>query len=189
MTDPAAPPPGLTLVTGPVKSGKSRFAEQLAAAAGPRVLYVATGVATDPEMASRIESHRQRRPSTWPTAEAPRHAVRAVGQALAAGGAAAILLDCLSTMLSNVLVEGEADLSRAAEAALGEADALAELAAGASIPVVVVTAEVGWGLVPMNPLGRAYQDVLGVANQRLAAAARQVYLCVAGIPLRLKPPG
>ncbi len=188
----------LTLLLGGARSGKSRRAEKLAARF-ERVLYVATAQARDGEMAARIAAHQQARPAAWRTVEAPTGVGPAVRAALAAAPADAVLLDCVTLWMSNLVLDelGErvtADfeqLDRAGEAAVQEradaelADLLAVFRAGA-IPWFVVSNEVGWGLVPPYPLGRVYRDVLGWANQRLAAEADAVYLMVAGLPLEVK---
>jgi adenosylcobinamide kinase/adenosylcobinamide-phosphate guanylyltransferase len=176
----------LILILGGARSGKSRLAEKLAGEMGPRVLYLATAEAGDAEMAERIGRHRERRPPGWRTAEAP---VR-VGEALQreAGDADVVLLDCLTLLASNLLAPlGEEPDEREAAALLGAEldDLLAAYEAGTA-GLIVVSNEVGWGLVPPYPLGRVYRDLLGWAHQRLAGCADRVYLVVAGIPLDLR---
>jgi adenosylcobinamide kinase/adenosylcobinamide-phosphate guanylyltransferase len=176
----------LILVLGGARSGKSRLAEQLAARLGKRVAYLATAEAADPEMAARIAHHRARRPASWQTVEAPLR----VGEALAhlAGQADVVLLDCLTLLASNLLaplganpdpLEAEARLER-------EIDALLAAYEAGQASLVIVSNEVGWGLVPTWPLGRVYRDILGRAHQRLAARADRVLLVVAGIAVDLK---
>ena len=193
----------LTLILGGARSGKSSYAEALAAqqaaqlAAGPGgersgVLYVATAQAFDDEMAARISSHRAQRPPHWHTLEAPRHPGAAVTDWLhqegETGRPAAILLDCLTLLANNVLLalpEGAGE--DAATAALGaEVDELLAAYAASSAHLIVVSNEVGLGIVPAYPLGRLYRDALGRANQRLAAAADRVVFMVAGIPMKVK---
>jgi adenosylcobinamide kinase/adenosylcobinamide-phosphate guanylyltransferase len=183
--------PELTLILGGVRAGKSAYAERLVANYGPRVLYLATAEAKDDEMRARVEAHLARRPSTWTTLEAPVN----VGAALLAASpvADAILLDCLTLLVTNVILayEGEGEDNPVAEeiadAAVNlEIEALLEAQAQLGLPMVIVSNEVGMGLVPPYPLGRLYRDVLGRANQRLAAAADRVYLLVAGLPMTLK---
>jgi len=174
----------LVLVTGGARSGKSRFAEDLAGtlAGGGPVVYVATATPGDAEMAARIARHRARRPATWATLEAPRDLAAALGQAPMGGRA--VLVDCLTLWLSNRYLEAPHGLTEA------EVDALAGLLVAAlrscPVPVVAVSNEVGWGVVPDHPLGRAFRDGLGLLNQRVAAAADQVFLLVSGLPLTLK---
>lgn len=184
--------PELTLILGGARAGKSAYAERLVADYGPRVLYVATAEAKDEEMHARVQAHRARRPATWTTLEAPTDVAAAV---LATQPAVdVILLDCVTLLVTNVvLAHGEemAEDSVADEAAVeaavsAEIEALLEAQGRLGVPMVVVSNEVGMGLVPPYPLGRLYRDVLGRANQRLAAAADRVYLLVAGLPMLLK---
>jgi len=165
----------LTLVLGGARSGKSRHAEALVTAFPPPWLYIATGEPRDNEMAARIAEHRARRGGEWQTIEAPRD----LAAALAAGPVgAAVLVDCLTLWLSNVMLAG-ADVH--AEIARLE-HALAER----SGPMVVVANEVGLGIVPENALARRFRDTAGRLNQRLAALADGVVLLVAGIPMKVK---
>ena len=171
---------------GGARSGKSRYAERATAQLGGRVLYVATAQAGDDEMVARIAAHQTARPADWDTLEAP---IR-VGPAIQAWPrpVQVILIDCVTLLASNVLMElGEAADQAAAESALGaEIDGL--LAAFQARPAhwLVISNEVGLGLVPPYPLGRVYRDALGRANQRLAAAADDVLFLVAGLPLVVK---
>lgn len=162
------------LVLGGARSGKSRHAQALAEAAGARRVYLATAEARDGEMAERIARHRAERGTGWQTAEAP----LAVTAALAGAAADVVLLDCLTLWLSNLMLAG-----RDAEA---ETDALLAALAAAPCPVVLVSNELGLGLVPETPLGRAFRDAQGRLNQRVAAAVPRVTFVAAGLPLRLK---
>jgi adenosylcobinamide kinase / adenosylcobinamide-phosphate guanylyltransferase len=182
----------LTLVVGGVRSGKSRFAEQLAAAYPP-VTYLATarafleGTDADAEMAERIARHQQRRAAfapPWQTIEEPWDVAGAV---TAHGAAGSVLVECLTLWLTNLLVGGPGQLERANADVLAQMDALVLAARRTPARVVVVSNEVGCGIMPANALARRFGDLLGEANQRLAAAAAEVYGCMAGIPLRLKP--
>ncbi len=176
----------LVLVLGGARSGKSRVAETLAARLGERVLYVATAEGRDPEMAARIARHQRRRPASWRTLEAPRD----VGQAIrrGAGEADVIVLDCLTLLASNLLAPlGDAPDEVAAQALLErELDELLAAYDEGRASLIVVSNELGSGLVPPYPLGRVYRDILGWAHQRLAARADLAYLIVAGLPLDLK---
>jgi len=176
----------LILILGGARSGKSKYAQDIAQQIGrDSVLFVATARAGDEEMKARIEKHRQERSSGWKTLEAPRN----IGRAIEDGhdGATAILVDCLTLLVSNRLLEFEDPFSPAAKAAvMAEVQALAHCAQTVQGTILVVSNEVGMGLVPPYPLGRAYRDVLGKANQVLAQAADEAYLLVAGIPLALK---
>ena len=176
----------LILITGGVRSGKSRFAEELAhAIGGDRVAYVATAEAGDDEMRRKIARHRADRPGTWPTFEDP---LDAAGAIAAAGQAdpppAAILVDCLTMLVSNLLLAG--DEATAADRVERQVAALREAARRAPGVVLVVTNEVGWGVVPPSSLGRRYRDLLGRANQGLAADAARMYLLVAGMAVDWK---
>ena len=172
------------LVTGGARSGKSGFAESLAwDLGGESVLYVATAEAPeeDGELHRRIEEHRRRRPSGWRTFEVSYYAG---GPSLSdvpdsATEAGAVLLDSLTLWVSGRMLAGASD-----EEVLEELDEL--LAAGICAPLVVVADEVGLGLVPESAEGRRFRDLLGLANQRVAVAADEVHLCVAGVPLRVK---
>lgn len=174
----------LTLVLGGARSGKSRYAQSLAAAAGGPVLFVATAApvspAEDPEMAARIARHRADRPRHWTTLEAPLDVVAAVRSA-----ETLVLVDCVTLWISNLLYE-----HRALEPASREKTILGEVEALAAIlrerQAVAVSNEVGEGVVPETPLAREFRDLQGHANQILAREASRVVLLVAGIPLTLK---
>jgi adenosylcobinamide kinase/adenosylcobinamide-phosphate guanylyltransferase len=175
----------LTLVLGGVRSGKSRIAEQLAAASPP-VTYLATAQAGDEEMTRRIARHQQRRgryTPPWQTVEEPWDVVPAVATHAAEG---CILLECLTLWLTNLLVGLPGRPGRSDEEILAEVTALAEAVPAGRARLIVVSNEVGFGILPANALARRFGDLLGEANQRLAAAATEVYACLAGLPLRIK---
>jgi adenosylcobinamide kinase/adenosylcobinamide-phosphate guanylyltransferase len=183
--------PELILILGGARAGKSAYAERLATGYGPRVLYVATAEVKDDEMHVRIQAHRARRPPTWTTLETP----TGVGTALLGARPVAdvILLDCLTLLVTNVLMAhgGEGadspEVEQATDTAVTtEIDTLLMAQKQLGLPIVIVSNEVGMGLVPAYPLGRLYRDVLGRANQQLAAAADRVYLMMAGLPIALK---
>lgn len=176
----------LILVLGGARSGKSQLAQRLAQDLEGLVAYVATGEAGDKEMADRIRAHQIARPKGWITIEAPLD----VGQAILrdGSGASVYIVDCVTLLASNALMR-LADSRRWEEAQAAVIDRVQDLLDGferSDAIWIVVSNEVGSGLVPPNPLGRAYRDALGAANQRLAEAADTVYLSVAGQPLRLK---
>lgn len=180
----------LTLVLGGARSGKSSYAERLASQDGRNVLYVATAEAWDDEMRTRIAAHKAQRPAHWHTLEAPRHPGAAIPGALAAAGpgTGVVLLDCLTLLANNALIAlpesaGEAE---ATAALMLEVDELLAAWESSHEDWIVVSNEVGLGIVPAYPLGRLYRDALGRANQRLAAAADCVVFMVAGIPMTLK---
>ena len=173
----------ITLVLGGTRSGKSAVAEALVARSGGPVLYVATAEAGDAEMSARIAAHRRRRPAEWVTLEAPLEPARAVREWL--GAADTVLLDCLGLLVSNVLLaEGDAGDPAARLTRLG--DELLGLVADHGARVIVVSSEVGAGLVPLSAIGRLYLDLLGDLNQRIARAADHAYLVVAGLAIDLK---
>lgn len=177
----------LILLLGGARSGKSRTAEQMAARlGGERVLYVATASAGDEEMRQRIRNHQQQRPSGWRTVEAP---LRLAETLRAVELPEVVLLDCVTLLAANVLLtfpeEGaQAEITRAV---LAEVDGLLALIRERPATWIIVSNEVGMGVVPPYPTGRAYRDALGAANQRLAEAADEVMLMVAGLPWLLKP--
>lgn len=166
------------LVTGSARSGKSRYAEQRAAALGSRRLYVATAEAKDEEMVQRIAEHKQRRGNDWRTIEEP----LALSSALLAqrGRTDCALVDCLTIWLSNLL------LHRDAEFAIEKGEELIGTLPCLDFHVVFVTNEVGWGIVPENALARQFRDLAGWTNQQIAAAADEVILTVAGVPMIVK---
>ena len=173
--------PRLTLVVGGARSGKSRLAERLAAGTGLRRHYIATAAAWDDEMRARIGEHQVGRGADWVTHEAPRE----VGRVLSALTAQdVVLLDCATLWLTNVMLAGA---SVAAESHL-----LLAALARCPAPVVVVSNEVGWGIVPENALARAFRDHQGRLNQQLATQSGLVLGVMAGLPMILKgalPPG
>ena len=163
----------LTLVLGGARSGKSRHAEQLAMQGPPPWTYVATGQAWDQEMHDRIAAHRAARPPGWITVEAPIDLAPVLAQP------GVVLVDCLTLWLTNLmLAEDDVDVDAATtrlETALDRTD-----------PTILVSNEVGLGIVPETPLGRRFRDAAGLLHQRLAARARRVILVVAGLPLIVK---
>ena len=172
------PLPPVTLVLGGARSGKSTYAEGLLTASPGPYVYIATAEAGDEEMRARIAAHRARRGGAWQTLEAP----LALAAALTADGAAArpVLVDCLTLWLAN-LMAAERDLAVETAALLR---ALKERRA----PAVLVSNEVGLGIVPATPLGRQFRDEAGRLNQQMAAAAQSVVFIAAGLPLYLKRP-
>jgi len=177
----------LILVLGGARGGKSSFAQALAASMGERVTFLATAEAGDEEMCARIEQHRASRPGHWTTMEVP----STVGNAIRAAGqhSDTILLDCLALLVSNLLLAAGDNCNEAATRVDREiADLLAAHSAGTS-NLIIVTNEVGQGVVPAYPLGRIYRDLLGRANAQLARAADRVYLMVAGLALEIKASG
>ncbi|MER7559226.1 bifunctional adenosylcobinamide kinase/adenosylcobinamide-phosphate guanylyltransferase [Nocardioides sp. NPDC126508] len=176
------------LVTGGVRSGKSRHAESLLAAA-PSVAYVAPGPTLeeepDPDWAARLASHRARRSEQWRTVES-RDLAGALADALTNGDA--VMVDCLGTWLTAVMDSRglwEATSEEATEAVSALADDAVAALERHSGDVVLVTNEVGLGVVPAHRSGRLFRDLLGLVNQRLAAACDEVHLVIAGRVLKL----
>ncbi len=179
----------LTIILGGARSGKSSYAEQLAAQVGQQILYVATAQAWDDAMAARITNHRAQRPDSWQTLEAPTQVASAIAQTLdRAPLHDLVLIDCLTLLASNVLITLPENATEAeATAALqSEIDALLKVYAERDSAWIIVSNEVGLGIVPAYPLGRLYRDALGRANQQLAAVADDVLFMVAGLPLVVK---
>ncbi len=190
----------LVLVTGGVRSGKSTFAEKLADQSGKKVIYLATARVEDEEMCERVARHKGRRPLSVCTAEEPFEPHLVMERE--SDGDTLILMDCLTLLLSNRILhdldqhgavrQGE-DLSaneslfeEAGERTLAYVKILAEAARSCPATVVVVSNEVGMGVVPDYPLGRVFRDLSGRANQVMASAADEVWMVVCGIPLRIK---
>ena len=171
--------PPVTLVLGGARSGKSRHAEALIESQTGSRVYLATAEAGDAEMAARIAAHKARRGDRWTTVEEPLDLPGAIARACVPGRA--VLVDCLTLWLSNLLGAGrDPDAARAA---------LIETLPGLSGPVVFVSNEVGLGVVPMGELARRFVDEAGRLNQAVAAAATSVIYITAGLPLPLKGPG
>ena len=170
----SAPPPRMTLVLGGARSGKSVYAEGLIEASPGPWHYIATAQAFDDEMRDRIALHRARRAGPWRTQDVPLALPEAIN---AAHGP--VLVDCLTLWLTNLLLS-EGDVA-------GSAARLVRACAEAEGPLVLVSNEVGLGIVPDNALSRRFRDEAGRLHQRLAAVADRVVLTVAGLPLIVKP--
>lgn len=186
----------LTLVTGGARSGKSTFAEELVRKAGERVLYIATAQVLDKEMSERVKIHQRRRPDSWDTIEEPFN----VEKALDEHGEKydAVLIDCLTIFVSNLMLNrkvlDESDTSfllseTEQNEILEKIHNMCNVATKLSSHVIVVTNEVGLGVVPIHGSGRMYRDLVGIANQIVASYASNVHLVVAGIPLLIKGEG
>lgn len=185
----------LTLLIGGVRAGKSRRALDLATARSGdrRVLLVATAEALDDEMRARIEAHRRERPGNWDTLEAPIEVVGDLKRRLAAvpDQYSVVVLDCITLWVSNLLL-ALPDHTNAehiiAERTRELVDLLGQItSSGEGVSAIIVTNEVGLGVVPAAPLGRRYRDALGRANQIVASAADEVMVMIAGLELQLKP--
>ena len=175
----------LILVLGGARSGKSACAEGLARQ-GERTLFVATAEALDDDMRQRILKHRKQRPAAWDTLEEPLDPVAAIPSALS--GHDTLLLDCLTVWISNLLL-AQGDEDHVETEILARVGALLDLYGQTNARWILVSNEVGLGVVPASSLGRRYRDLLGRANRLVASRADKVYLMVAGLALELKSPG
>jgi len=178
----------IVLITGGVRSGKSALAEKLAAMHSP-VLYVATAEAEDAEIAERIHMHQARRPACWGTVVAPRDLITVART----NHDACLLIDCLGHWVTNCLLAAETDNLAAPAVFIQEmrehTHALLDVLTSRQGAAILVTNEVGLGLVPPYKMGRVFRDCLGHVNAAVAERARDVYLCAVGIPIALKKEG
>lgn len=165
-----------TLILGGARSGKSRFAQQLAESSRPQQIFVATAEALDDEMSARIRHHIAARGDTWKTIEAPILLCDAIEQACSEQ--CSVLVDCLTLWLSNIM-QTDLDVE-------SEVRKLTTTIASVTEPLVLVSNEVGMGIVPESPLARQFRDEQGRLNQLIAAACDRVEFVAAGLPLRLK---
>ncbi len=176
----------IILVTGGARSGKSTFAERYVAKYGNKIGYIATAQIYDEEMEYRVQLHQNRRPKEWATFESPFDAQNIV---LEQGNSYDMFLfDCMTIYISNILskVDDLAEFDKIYELVVGKVNELIKAIRESSTTVVIVTNEVGAGIVPENKLARIYRDLSGLANQMLAEAAEDVYLVVSGMPVNIK---
>lgn len=166
-------------ITGGARSGKSAFAEKIAGGLAGKRAYIATAQALDPEMVSRIERHRKRRGDAWDTYEEPLAVAELVRKL--SSRYRVLLLDCLTLWLSNVIARSDDD----ARIAQQVAELTSSISAFEGV-LLIVSNEVGLGIVPDNPLARRFRDLAGFLNQRVAAIADEAYLLTAGIPMKIK---
>ena len=164
------------LVLGGARSGKSRYAQAMAEATEGRLIFIATAQPFDPEMTARIDRHRADRDDRWLTCEAPIDLAEAIADN--DGADSVMLVDCLTLWTSNLLL-ADRDIG-------GAVGKLVDVIHAMRGKLVLVANEVGWGIVPDNALARRFRDEAGLINQTVAAAASQVDLVVAGLPMRLK---
>ncbi|MEW5949614.1 MAG: bifunctional adenosylcobinamide kinase/adenosylcobinamide-phosphate guanylyltransferase [Thermodesulfobacteriota bacterium] len=169
----------IILVTGGCRSGKSRFALDYANRHFTNRLYLATGQALDEEMKERIRNHRKERGQDWRTVEEPLNIAGAIEKEAAKAGV--ILIDCVTLWVSNMLLQNMPE-----KEIMHSTGSLAERIQKFPCSFVLVTNEVGAGIVPENRLARRFRDLSGIANQKLAACADEVYWLVAGIPVKVK---
>ena len=180
--------PVVHLILGGVRSGKSAFAEGLANDLGLPTVYLATGQAVDEEMVERIQSHRQRRPVEWDTLEESLNLPERLQQHLESRSRpTAVIVESIDGWLGNMLMEHEDEPAADVDTlALCAADRLLDVCRNGAGAVFAVSAEVGLTLTPTTPLGRRFQDLVGLVNQRVAASADRVTLVVAGLPVVIK---
>ena len=181
------------LIIGGARGGKSHFAQEFALKLGKPVLFVATAEAGDEEMQHRIEEHQRTRPPTWSTLEVTTHVGSQILQGI--GGMEVVIVDCITLLVSNIFgrcsnpTSELMDVSLIEKEVMAEIDELVECINQAKASFIIVTNEVGTGLVPANRVGRLYRDLLGNTNQILAQRVDEVYLMVAGLPVLMKPAG
>ena len=178
-----------TLIIGGARSGKSRFAQEMALKAGGAVLFVATAEAGDEDMKKRIEEHRRARPSTWETLEVTTHVGRQIARNI--GRAQTVIIDCITLLINNIFQQhgppGDAETESLIEKdVIAEIDELIDCMKRIDARFIIVTNEVGLGLVPPNRVGRLYRDLLGRANQLLAQHTEEVIMMVTGLPVTVK---
>lgn len=181
------------LITGGARSGKSSYAEKLAKEFAGKVLYIATSIPFDEEMKSRVKMHKESRPSEWNTYEGYRDLGRVV---LSKGrGHNVILIDCITVMVTNLLLEypgidydkaGYEDFAESEKAIKSEIERLMEGVRESESTVIMVTNELGSGIVPENVLSRVFRDIAGRVNQYIAEQCDEVFMTVCGLPLKLK---
>jgi adenosylcobinamide kinase / adenosylcobinamide-phosphate guanylyltransferase len=178
------------LLLGGARSGKSSYAESLAKISGEKVLFVATAEAGDEDMRQRIQKHREARPSDWRTLEATSHIGSRIERDI--DEEKMVIIDCITMLVSNIFCSldtakfnkiQDSELEKRVAAEIKELQGCLQKT---DASFIIVSNEVGLSLVPDNRLGRIYRDMLGKANQMLAQSADEVYLMVAGIPLRVK---
>lgn len=181
----------IILLLGGARSGKSSYAQELAKTITDKVLFVATAAAGDEDMRLRIKKHQQSRPAAWRTLEAATHIGDAIDSQIQ--DAELVIIDCITLLIGNIFgLHAEKEFETIDDTVLekqviSEITELQECLKNNQASFIIVSNEVGLGIVPDNRMGRLYRDILGRANQMLARSADEVYLMVAGIPLRVKP--
>jgi len=174
----------MTFILGGARAGKSRFAQELAAKLKKGVLFVATCEPLDEEMNARIKAHQKSRPRDWKTLEVPTDVAKAMKGKI--GTAEVVILDCLTLLISNLMGTDEADAETLEKKVNDEMEELVAFIRTTKAHFIIVSNEVGLGVVPPYHSGRVYRDVLGMANQMLAQNADEVYFMIAGIPIQIK---
>ncbi len=183
----------LTLVTGGARSGKSRFGEALIGEQGEKILYIATASVLDHEMKERVRKHREDRPCEWMTMEE----YSRFDQCLPTyqGKVEGVFVDCITLMVTRLMIDAWSDdwdsisaeeLSRVEKTISDEVDRLLDVLPKLSVPAVLITNEVGNGIVPQNRMAREFRDIVGRVNQTIAHRSHEVYWVVSGIPVKIK---
>jgi len=178
--------PKLVLITGGVRSGKSTFAQNMAEGFGKKITFIATAQPLDKEMKQRIESHKANRPKHWETREEPCQVAKVISKT--GQNTDVILVDCLGLLVSNLMQDYQEKVfsNLLADNIIKNIQEIIAEALKCPATVIIVSNEVGLGLVPENAMGRFFRDILGQANQLIASNADKVYLMVTGIPLLIK---
>ena len=185
--------PKIIFIIGGARSGKSHYAQELALKSPQPVMFVATAEAGDAEMRQRIENHRKSRPATWKTLEVTTRIGRKISQKM--GGAQTVIVDCITLLVNNIFKQHGNLTDETINASLIEKEVTAEInelvncIKQANANFIIVSNELGLGLVPADRISRLYRDLLGKANQTLAQNVDEVYFMAAGLPLLLKPAG
>jgi adenosylcobinamide kinase/adenosylcobinamide-phosphate guanylyltransferase len=174
----------MTFILGGARAGKSRYAQELAARLRKRVLFVATCEPLDEEMNARIRAHQRSRPRNWETLEVPTDVAKAMRGKI--GAAEVVIIDCLTLLVSNLMGTEDMNAETLEKKVTAELEELLTFVRTTNAHFIIVSNEVGLGLVPPYRAGRVYRDALGMANQMLARNADEVYFMVAGIPIPLK---
>ena len=178
----------IKLILGGARSGKSSFAEKIAHSLGEKdVIYLATAEIKDEEMVKRVAHHQQSRPQDWETIEEPYQAGKVLGK-LKKGQV--VLLDCITILISNLILDQEGkEMDKKEEIVMAEMETIIENSRKNDLKLILVSNEVGMGIIPSHSLGREYRDIAGRVNQYLAREASEVYLTCAGLPLEIKETG
>ncbi len=169
----------IIFITGGARSGKSKYATKLAKNMTSKVIFLATGIAKDQEMKERIERHKKSRPNGWRTIEETRNISSVLVDIHPPCDL--VIIDCLTFFVSNLLLQGVDE-----ETILQETKKIVDTMLQVDYTTIVVSNEVGGGIVPDNELARRFRDIIGLANQTMAKSAHEVYLVVSGIPIKLK---
>ncbi|MCD5391000.1 bifunctional adenosylcobinamide kinase/adenosylcobinamide-phosphate guanylyltransferase [candidate division NPL-UPA2 bacterium] len=167
----------LIFITGGARSGKSSFAVKLATRLSKKVIFIATAQALDKEMKARIKKHQRQRRRNWRTVEEPRDTDKILSELRKRDNL--VLLDCLTLLISNWLLSGKKAVFKDVRSLLGAARER-------EFPTIIVSNEVGMGIVPDSELGRRFRDIAGRVNQMVAKEADEVYLLVSGLPIKIK---